>query len=208
MNPLRLLGSDSDGARGGLNFLGSRDGASDYEVPGLSNYLAALDALPVEMEKNIVRAALRAGMTHMAGYLARVIPVGQPRRGYRGALLRGGDLLRSMRLRSTNKAAYPKVVLSVGNKTAFYAHMVESGTIAHEIRPKNGRSLFIAGVMRKQVKHPGARPRHFVRDTFEQHSQGAVEAFKNHIDQKLPALLKKLERMEKRAERRAAGSLR
>lgn len=123
-----------------------------------------------------MRSALRAGA---AVYLAEVkqnIPVEH------------GALRQSARI-TTKKSRDGSVSASVkvGNRQAFYAHMVEFGTRAHIIAPKRGAmqigGQFVAGA----VQHPGARPHPFMRPAADAQFSAAVAAVQKKVRDRLRA---------------------
>lgn len=147
---------------------------------------AALDALlaslPVKMETNVMRSALRAGA---AVYLAQVkqnIPV------------LDGVLQRSARI-TTRKSKTGQVSASVKvggenkktGESAFYAHMVEFGTRPHVIAPRAGglqiNGQFVGGA----VEHPGSRPRPFMRPAADAQFSAAVAAVQKKVRDRLRA---------------------
>ncbi len=144
-------------------------------IEGLSDLLRALDALPERLERTVVRAGLREAIKTVAADLgSRVV-----------AITRTGALAKSLRIRTRNKEGQPHVMLQLGNKIAFYAHMVEGGTQPHEIRPKGGRSLFFAGLQRTLVKHPGAPGRFIVKASFEAKADESVKAFRRYLVERI-----------------------
>lgn len=156
---------------------------SSFEVKGLSQVLADLRKLPEKIERNVVRGALRAGVRVFGAELGRRIPI------------RTGALAKSVKIRASNKKKMqPKVILSVGNQRAWYAHILERGAKAHDIRARAGFALNVGGVPRAWVRHPGIKPRYFLRDTFYAADDKAVEAFKIFLDKRMPRELGKLSR--------------
>lgn len=140
-------------------------------VEGLSEILRALDALPERLERTVVRAGLRDAIKTIAADLgSRVV-----------AITRTGALAKSLRIRTRKKQGQPHVMLQLGDKVAFYAHMVERGTRPHEIRPAGARSLFFAGRARTLVNHPGAPGRFVVKAAYEAKAEESVEAFRRYV---------------------------
>lgn len=156
-------------------------------VNGLADLQRVLDTLPVKMERNVMRSALRAG--------AQVV--------LKGAQANINDDTRdlSQSLRVSTRARRGVVTASV-KTDLFYAKMVEFGTAAHfisvneEAKPsrltrrgyrtysistindmvKRG-SLVIGGVfVGRSVSHPGARPHPFMRPALDSEAQRALEA--------------------------------
>jgi len=157
---------------------------AEIHVSGLAALQKFLDELPVKIEKNILRSALRKGAVVIMAEAKQRCPVGLPTNeaakkygGYPGALrdsIRVGTNYRAGRVTASVKA---------GGKTkkqgdAYYAHMVEFGTRAHVIKTVTRKgSLVIGGrFVGRSVQHPGARPRPFMRPSLDGKAQEAVIA--------------------------------
>lgn len=141
------------------------------QTRGLAELHKALQQLPVEIERKLLQGALRAGLKEMQAAAKANVPV------------KSGALRDSIKVRVRNKKDRWRLKGSVvaGNKTAYYAHMVEFGTAAHLIKPKNRKSLFFAGVMRELVEHPGATPKPFMRPAFDAAAAAAINAFADKV---------------------------
>jgi HK97 gp10 family phage protein len=165
------------------------------EVKGLKELLQQLDALPVDIERRAIRAAMRASVMQVFAPLVKV-PIGKPHKDWQGIPRPGGDLAKSLRIVSTKskKTGGPVVRLSVGSKQAWYAHILERGARPHRIKPKKSSYLFFGGRHHKAVDHPGFHGRYFMRDAFVGHEAEAVEKFRETLDTKLPGILKRLAR--------------
>lgn len=154
------------------------------QFKGLDELQKALDQLPVNVERKLVRGALRAGQK---------VVLDQAKAGIHNI---SGELAASLRI-STRKGKNGQVSARViaGNKTAFYAHMVEFGTARHLIKPKNRKSMVVAGMMREVINHPGANKRPFMRpaaDAAANEGSAAMEAFKDYMRKRLDKELDKL----------------
>jgi HK97 gp10 family phage protein len=145
---------------------------SEIHVTGLSDLQKFLDDLPVKLEKNIMRGALRAGMNV-------VKPVAQQNvhsvSGELDAGLKVGTRVRGQTVTAYLKATGPH---------AFVAKFVEFGTAAHNIAAKTGRLSF-GGLYAKSVQHPGARPKPFMRPALDGQAQNAVIAAGEYIKNRL-----------------------
>lgn len=156
-------------------------------IRGLAALHKRLNEIPVKLEKNIMRAALRAG--------ARVILL-EARRNIRN---RTGALKKSLRV---STRAQRGMVTSSVKSDLFYARMVEYGTRQHWIsvekdaRPTRATrrgvreyslttlnrmaqrgSLRIGGsFVGKSVVHPGASPRPFLRPALDAKARAATIA--------------------------------
>lgn len=154
---------------------------ADFEIKGMAELHKALQELPVNIERNVLRGGLRAAGKVIADAARAQAPV------------HDGDLKKSIRvsMRTRSKAGWVNANVKAGDKVAYYAHMVEFGTARHWIRPKNRKSLFFAGLARQAVEHPGARPRPFMRPAFDAKAQTAIETMADYIRARLPRELAK-----------------
>lgn len=142
-------------------------------VKGLAELDTFLQQLPVKMERNILRSALRAGakvvqdrakqnIHSVSGVLAASIKV--------GTRARGG-----------------KVTATVGTRI-YYAKFVEYGTRPHTIQAKSAESLAIGGLYGffKSVDHPGiVHPSPFLRPAFDAKVHEAVVAIGEQVKRRL-----------------------
>lgn len=147
---------------------------SDQNILGGAALDALLASLPVKMETNVMRSALRAGAKVFLDEVKQNIPVKQ------------GFLRASARI-TTRKTKEGQVTASVkvGNRLAFYANMVEFGTRPHSIAPKAGRleinGRFVAGT----VEHPGIAPHPFMRPAADAKFTAAVAAVQAKVRERL-----------------------
>ena len=166
---------------------------ADIEIKGLKELYDQLQQLPVNIEKNVMRGALRASAKVIQAEAQRRAPEAPPSsvaaKKY-GAT--PGELKRSIRVSVFAKAGTVMARIRAGNKKAFYARWVEFGTAPHEERPKNSKSLFLAGVFREQVNHPGAKMHPFMRPAFDGEWRSAVDAAAEYIRARLPKEFGKL----------------
>lgn len=158
---------------------------------------AALDALlgtlPVNIEKNIMRGALRAGAKVFLTVVKQNIPV------------KSGALRNSARVTTRSKRGEVTASVKIGNKTVYWANMVEFGTRRHLVKVQDdergtnrrtGKALSYRTINRNvlvignrfvgpTVEHPGARPHPFARPAAEAGFQAAVEAVQAHVRKRL-----------------------
>lgn len=158
-----------------------------------------LQQLPVKVEKNIMRAALRAGAAVLREAARNNVPVDD------------GLLRKSVRVSTNSKHGVVTATVKAGDKKAFYAHMVEYGTRPHlikvrdedrpinykltqkrgvltrvSIRTMNRHSLQIGGhFVGASVKHPGATPKPFMRPALDSKSSAAIQAVSAKIRERL-----------------------
>ncbi len=169
---------------------------AEVHIKGLDELKKKLAELPLKIEQNIVRGALRAGAKVIAEEAKRLCPVGTED---------GGALRDSIRVSAqrTEKGKVKVAVKAGGGKGAgkgkakdqvYYAHMVEFGTAAHFIKPKTSKSLFLAGLFKEGVNHPGAKAKPFMRPAMDGRAQDALQAVANYIAQRLPKEIEKLKK--------------
>lgn len=143
-------------------------------VKGLADLDRLLQTLPVKMERNVVRGALRAGMR-------TVLPVA---RGNIRSV--SGDLAASLRVGTRVVGSEVKAYLVT---KMFYAKFVEYGTKPHTITAKNRKGLAFGGLVFQSVEHPGARPaaggRGFLRSALDSQAWRAVLAAGDYMKLRL-----------------------
>lgn len=155
----------------------------ETSINGLSDLQALLDKLPANIEKKVMRGALRAGQK---------VVLNQARQAVHNV---SGDLADSLRIKTGARRGKVTATVVAGNGKAFYARMVEFGTASHWIRPKKGKSLFVAGVMRSAVDHPGAKKKPFMRpalDSAAGEGSPAFQAVKDYLAARINKELDKL----------------
>lgn len=146
---------------------------AEVHVKGLKALNDLLQSLPVKIEKNVLRGALRAGMNtvkpvaqsnvhNVSGLLAKGLKV--------GTRARGGTVTANL------KATGPH---------GYIAKFVEFGTRAHEIKPRRAKSLYVAGHFGMSVQHPGARPKPFMRPALDATASAAVVAAGEYMKKRL-----------------------
>lgn len=152
---------------------------AEIHVSGLADLQKALDQLPVKIERNIMRGAMRAGSKVMAEEAKQQVPVDS------------GDLRNSIKVTTRARRGQVSATVRAGDKKAFYAHMVEFGTAAHLI-PKPSRkksseriALFFGGKVVSKVQHPGTRPQPFMRPAFDKSTQAAIAAMAEYVRTRL-----------------------
>jgi HK97 gp10 family phage protein len=132
-----------------------------------------LNTLPVKVEKNILRSALRAGAKVIAEEAKQNVPV------------KSGELRDSIVL-STD--ARKGKVTAKAKTSLWYAKFVEFGTAAHKINPKNGMSLLFGGRWVKSVDHPGSNAKPFLRPALDTKANEAINAVGVQIGKRLTKL--------------------
>ncbi len=177
--------------------------SSSVSVAGLKELEAVLKTLPANIEKNVMRGAMRAGLN--------VINKEAKSQLVSGGRVDSGDLLRSVRnsfsRKSEKKYGWMRGYVKAGDKKAWYAHLIEFGTgsfysgkgtdskrAPYEINPMKRKALFFAGVVKERVMHPGIHPSPFMRTAFDSKSAAAINAFADYMTKRIPKELKKVGR--------------
>ena len=160
---------------------------AELQVKGLAELHKVLQNLPEELEKKVLRNALRAGANEFKKAAQAKVPV------------KSGALRKSIRVKtSARKGRYRlKATVTAGNAEAFYAHMVEFGTASYytgsgksvgapyEIKPAKSKALAFLGMARDAVVHPGIHPQPFMRPAFDAGSEAAINAFAESVRKRL-----------------------
>ena len=186
--------------------------SSEVSISGLKELDEMLKTLPTKIEANVMRGALRAGQKIMLdGAKINLASITKQDSGL---------LEKSLRIRFARKSqkyGWLRSHLYAGDKDAYYAHMVEFGTVAHyisvkkEVRPsrmtRRGRKAFGISTINEMVNrgslkiggqfvgasvvHPGSKPKPFMRRTFDAYSASAINASVEYIRKRLPKEIKK-----------------
>lgn len=154
---------------------------ADIEIKGAAELQRALAQLPAKLEARVSRQALRAGAKIIEQEAKARVPVNE------------GKLRASIRVSTGIRNGVVNAQVKAGGRKKgdpFYAHFVEFGTKPHEIKPRRFKSLFIAGLMRKIVQHPGAKAKPFMKPAFDAKAQEAVGAVTDYIRKRLARLVK------------------
>ena len=146
---------------------------SGVNVKGLSELSEFLDQLPTKVQNNVMRGALRAGMS----------PVKEDAKTH--AAVASGLLRDGLKVTTSNKAGVVTASLKATGKHARLAHLVEFGTSAHSIEAKDGGALSFGGGFVQHVDHPGARAHPFMRPAFDGQAQNAVVAAAEYMKERL-----------------------
>jgi len=146
---------------------------ADESISGGRELDAFLQQLPVKVERNILRAALRAGANEFKDEAKLRVPVDE------------GDLRASIRVTTTSKRGTVYAKLKAGGKRAPHANLVEFGTAAHKILAKPGHALSFNGVAVREVNHPGAKAQPFMRPAADSRPPQAVAAIAAKIRERL-----------------------
>ena len=176
------------------------------QVVNLKN-LRALKAtfaeLPYKLRDKVVQFGTRKGAMVIVNKAKRLVPVGKGhtkkvwkrKRGDKHATFAGTkhihlrDTIKATKLRSRDGRFSTLYVVHAG-KGRNTAHLVEFGTRAHLIP---GAQL-INGRWVRGVRHPGSRPRPFMRPAFDGAMTAVVAAMKDQWRKKAKLLVRKAQR--------------
>lgn len=154
----------------------------NVDILGGKELAKALAELPIKIERNIMRAALRAGASVVATEARRNVPVDSQ------------ELKRSIRTSSNSKRGMVEANAVVGNRKAkkgWYATFVEFGTAPHMIRAGKNKPMLSFrdrnGVWHRvlEVNHTGAKAKPFMRPAFDTKSEEAIKAVADKIRERL-----------------------
>lgn len=172
---------------------------SDQTIIGGKELFDFLQQLPTKVERNIMRAALRAGAVVIRDEARNNVPV------------KLGELRKSVRVSTGAKKGIVTASVKAGSKKAYYWRWVEFGTRAHLIkvqedeRPINYRRSAKLGkltyvsmrtINRNALKignhfvgpvvaHPGAKPSPFMRPALDNAGGRAVQAVVAKVRERL-----------------------
>jgi len=161
--------------------------ASDVNIKGGKELMQFLNQLPLNIEKNIMRSALRAGARVVANEAKKNVPVDM---GQLKASIRTSSNVKKGGVEAYARAGGRKNKSKGTDQSAFYAQFVEFGTAAHIIYPKKGKKLkFKAsdGSTRfaNFVLHKGAKAHPFMRPAYDAKNQEAIVAVMKRIRERL-----------------------
>lgn len=153
---------------------------AEFVVHGLREVALNLEGFAEKLQRKALAKALRASGRVIRDIARERVPVksGRLRKSIRVTVVRRGNRV------------IARVVAGrhVKKDDPFYAWMVEGGTEGHEIRPKNRKSLFIAGLFREQIQHPGAKARPYLGPALEAGALAAVEAMRDALAAEIEAM--------------------
>lgn len=158
--------------------------AQNLKIKGFAELQKYLDQLPVKIEANILRGALRAGAKVISDAAKQNAPTGEPSaRGKKRYKLYNGALRDSIRVsgRIDRLQSNVKARIIAGGKSretganVFYAHMIEYGTRRHSTK-KRGRG---------DQNHPGTIARPFLRPALDSAANEAIKTAGEYIKKRL-----------------------
>lgn len=161
-------------------------------VKGLSELNKFLQELPIKVERNILRGALRAAAKPILDEAKALCPVGDPSsEGKKIYKLYRGALRDSLRIGTKSNGGRVTASIKAGGKLkngaeVFYAHMIEfTGAVPHTESGKNRKHLSFGGQFFQSVEHPGMSSKPFLRPSLDGQASNAVIAAANYMKERL-----------------------
>lgn len=151
-------------------------------VSGGAEIARALESFSANVERNMLRGAMRAG--------AQVIQEEAKARVPKNT----GALRDSLRVQTGAKGgkvfAYVKAGRSKKKDDPWYAHLVEYGVKPHVIiaggGTKKGKALAAgARILGEKVDHPGAQAKPFLRPAFSTKAQSAIDTIADYLRKRI-----------------------
>lgn len=149
---------------------------ADETIAGGRELDAFLQTLSVKVERNILRAALRAGANEFKEEVRQNLVATDS--------VETRTLYKSVRVTSRAKRGRVTASLKVGNFDAWYGHLIEFGVKAHGIKKGADRER---GKYQDGKLHPGFSERPFIRPAFDSKSGRAIVAVGAKIRERLTA---------------------
>lgn len=176
--------------------------SSEVSIKGLKELDDLLKTLPGNIQKNVMRGAIRSGLNEIGSIAKNILSADNH--------VVTGNLRKSVRVsfkRKSEKYGWMRGHLLAGDKKAWYSHIIEFGSgsyyagkgskskkAPYEIKPKNRKSLFFAGVMKDLIVHPGVKPSPFMRPALDSGTKRAIDAFAAYVAKRLPQEIKKAQK--------------
>lgn len=140
----------------------------NIKIEGLTELAGQLEKLKKTAHGDEIRAALVDGANLISDNARARAPIAPYATNYKGQAIAPGGLKRSLLAAAGRqfKTFLQAFAFSL-KKAAPHAHLVEFGTKAHAIAPKNKKVLMFGNAFKrfaKNVQHPGSREIPFFRD--------------------------------------------
>ncbi len=150
---------------------------ADTHVKGLAELNAILQSFPVKFEKNVLRGALRAGMSVAKEESKTQLAT--------NGSVDTGILLAGLKVSVRVKSGTVTAKLKAGGPHGYLAHWIEFGTAAHTITSKAGGGMAFAGGVFRSIEHPGMQPKPFMRPALDAKQADIVVAVGEYIKARL-----------------------
>lgn len=161
-----------------------------FELQGLKEALQKLGSMDRSIKRRALRKGIRAGAAELRKTAKRYAPKSKSPQIGQSGLLRRSIYSKVAKAKGSGKVLAvigPKRGMKInGANPTKYAHLVEDGTQAHSIMPKEKSNLTFrtkAGkwLKLKEVNHPGSVGSKFLRRASVFAGQAAVKAFRNKV---------------------------
>lgn len=159
------------------------------EVKGLDELLASLKQLPQNIQKNVVRGAIRAGAASLVKEAKANVPVDT------------GNLKKSIGIVAVKSKKPQYIQFKVTTRKGYglkndgwYAHMVEFGTLGKRDEPLSSethRSLKAKEMAEKGFGSP-AQP--FMRPAYENKGEEAIDVAKEYMSKRIDKEIQKVKK--------------
>lgn len=147
---------------------------SSVRVTGLSDLMKFFDELPGKLQSNVMRGALRAG----------AVPVRDEAKA--NAPMATGTLRDGIKISTSSRGGVVRAKVRLTGKHAYLGRWLEfTGAAPHMIKPRARKSLFLAGLAREVVDHPGFAAKPFMRPALDAQAAAAVVAAGEYIKRRL-----------------------
>lgn len=146
---------------------------AEIHVTGLAALNEFLTALPIKIERNILRSSLRAGMKV-------VQPVAKA-----NALKASGAYANGLKIGTRARGGKVTAYLKATGPHAFLGPWIEWGTRPHSITAKEKGWLSFGGIFAKEVMHPGTKPHPHMRPALDMQASNAVVAAAEYMKARL-----------------------
>jgi HK97 gp10 family phage protein len=156
------------------------------KIEGLTELAGQLEKLKKTAQGAEVRAALLDGANLISDAAKARAPVAPYATNYRGRAIAPGGLKRSLSAAAGRQFKnFLQAYAYTLKNAAPHAHLVEFGTKAHTVTPKDKKFLMFGNLFErfaKKAQHPGSRPIPFFRD--------AIRAQRNAVKRLLESRVK------------------
>jgi hypothetical protein len=146
-------------------------------IRGLAELNAMLQSLPVKLERNILRGALRAG----AGI---VKDEGKVQLASNGSF-DTGLLSKGLKVSAKAKGGVVTARVKATGPHGYIAHWIEHGAAAHVIAGKDNGFLAFGGGVHRSVLHPGIQAKPFLRPALDGKRAEVLMAAGEYIKKRL-----------------------
>ena len=151
---------------------------SEQHIKGLKELNQFLQALPVKIERNVLRGGLRAGATK------ELLQEAQANLMSAGAV-KTGELIAGLKVKTRSRGGRVTATVTATGKHAYIARWIEYGVKPHNIPAKAGGFLAFMGIFARSVAHPGFAARPFLRPALDRSGGAAVVEAAKYMRAKL-----------------------